>query len=243
MEQKKAKRYEKFLFTTSKPDETVQRCAIVLNHKFAVSFQHGAHSSLKKGDKLLLFNVTDAKLMMEVAVCVVSQPNDVIIFKAINGDFPEFPPRTSPTYIGEKYLQLGVDQKRDPVWKEGMVSKSCMGHYLGISNGEYVEPGCGIFDTDGRFIGMSAAEMNVDLANLPLSNSKVDPGSMADDHYGTEIISADGILSFLSAEDSDMTNGLSTNGGQSKCGTETYSPTCLQCDDKFSSIENGAGFR
>lgn len=56
---------------------------------------------------------------------VVSEKNDFIVFESTNGEFPEYPHGFDSMYAGQKYLQLGVHQKRGPVWKEGVISKMC----------------------------------------------------------------------------------------------------------------------
>jgi hypothetical protein len=64
---------EKSLFTTSKPDEKSHRCVTVFDNKHAITYQHGFHSSLKEGQKLILYNVMRSEL--EVEVCFLNYLN------------------------------------------------------------------------------------------------------------------------------------------------------------------------
>jgi hypothetical protein len=59
---------QKLLFTTSKSDDKLHRCVVVFDKKYAVSSQHGDHSSFKKGDKIFLYNVMDSNLEIEVCL-------------------------------------------------------------------------------------------------------------------------------------------------------------------------------
>lgn len=55
-----------------------------------------------------------------------AEDKDVIIFEAINGQhFEYFPIGSGSIYRGQKYFQLTIGQGRyrDPVWKDGIVSK------------------------------------------------------------------------------------------------------------------------
>jgi hypothetical protein len=61
-----AEKLEKALFTTSKPDEKSHRCVMVFDNKRAITYQHGSHSSLKKDQKVILYNVMDSELEIEV---------------------------------------------------------------------------------------------------------------------------------------------------------------------------------
>jgi hypothetical protein len=58
---------EKSLFTTSKPDEKSHRCVMVFDSKRAITYQHGSHSSLKKDQKLMLYNVRAPEVEIEVS--------------------------------------------------------------------------------------------------------------------------------------------------------------------------------
>jgi hypothetical protein len=58
-------------------------------------------------------------------VSVVSEKHDFVIFELVNGEFPHYPSSFDSMYRGQKYLQLGVDQKRKPIWKDGIISKMC----------------------------------------------------------------------------------------------------------------------
>lgn len=66
MERVNTQRLEKVLFTTSRPDEKVHRCVVVFDSKRAISFQHGSHSSFRKDQKLVLYNVKNPELEIEV---------------------------------------------------------------------------------------------------------------------------------------------------------------------------------
>lgn len=53
----------------------------------------------------------------------ISDKHDFIVFKPINGDFPNYLYGFDSMYRGQKYYQMGVDQQRQPIWKEGVISK------------------------------------------------------------------------------------------------------------------------
>lgn len=56
---------------------------------------------------------------------VVSEKDDFIIFESVNGEFPYYPHGFDFVYRGQDYRQLGVGQRREPVWKDGTISKMC----------------------------------------------------------------------------------------------------------------------
>ena len=56
---------------------------------------------------------------------VVSEDHDFVVFEFAKGEFPHYPHRFDSMYRGQDYRQLGVNQKREPVWKDGVVSKMC----------------------------------------------------------------------------------------------------------------------
>jgi hypothetical protein len=67
MQQEDKEMLEKAIFTTSKSGEKSNRCAIALTSKYAVTYKRvDVHSSLEKGDKLVLHNVHDSTLEIEV---------------------------------------------------------------------------------------------------------------------------------------------------------------------------------
>lgn len=55
----------------------------------------------------------------------VSEKHDFVIFESVNGEFPQYPGGFDSMYRGQDYRQLGVGQKREPVWKDGVISKMC----------------------------------------------------------------------------------------------------------------------
>ena len=55
---------------------------------------------------------------------VVSVMHDVLIFESIDKEFPHHPHGFDTMYSGEQYRQFGVDCKRKPAWKDGIISKS-----------------------------------------------------------------------------------------------------------------------
>ena len=69
---RQAERLEKLLFTTPRPDERPNRCAIVIDQKHAVTYKHGtAHSQLKQGEELFLYSVKSPELAIKVCLnCV-----------------------------------------------------------------------------------------------------------------------------------------------------------------------------
>ncbi|CAJ0963351.1 unnamed protein product, partial [Mesorhabditis belari] len=97
---------------------------------------------------------------------------------------------------GQKYLQLGVDQERKPVWKEGIISERRDGYYFGTSQGGYGDSGSGIFDMGGRFIGSLVAK-----TDFALSDPKIDDGGLADHHPETRMISSILIFGHLRWDD------------------------------------------
>ncbi|KAE9546656.1 hypothetical protein FO519_010132 [Halicephalobus sp. NKZ332] len=201
MEKEDIEHLQKLLFTTSKPNERSHRCVVIFGKNRAVSYQHGTHSSFKKNDKVILYSVMKST-KIEVIVSVISERNDFIVFEAVNQEFPDYPCGSNVIYPGQKYLQLGIDQKtRRPAWKEGIISKRGVGFYLGTSHGERGDSGSGIFDMNGRFIGISVAKKDFAFSNLQISGPKIDYGELADHHPETKIISEDVILSYLDIED------------------------------------------
>jgi len=169
--------------------------------KHAISYRHGAHLSLKKDKRLVLYNVKDPDLEIEVVVSVVPENNDFLIFESIDREFPDCPDGSDTMYCGQKYLQLGINQKRGPLWKEGIISKRINGHYVGTSHGALGDSGAGIFNTNGRFIGISVGKKDFAFTKQQLPGPKIDYGELADHHPEPKIIPADGILSYLPVEE------------------------------------------
>lgn len=54
---------------------------------------------------------------------IVSEKHDFVVFELIDGEFSHYPHGFESMYRGQDYRQLGVDQRRKPVWKDGMISK------------------------------------------------------------------------------------------------------------------------
>ncbi|KAE9550170.1 hypothetical protein FO519_006610 [Halicephalobus sp. NKZ332] len=201
-----AEKLENALFTTSKPNEKAHRCVMVFDNKRAITYQHGSHSSFKKDQKVILYNVVNSDLEIEVVVSVVSEDHDFVIFELANGEFPYYPHRSDSMYRGQDYRQLGVDQKREPVWKDGMISKRRLGCFLGTTHGEHGDSGSGIFNLNGSFIGISVAKKRFALSSLQISGSAFDLEPVADHHPETKLISADAIYLVLKIDDDDDAN-------------------------------------
>ena len=79
-----------------------------------------------------------------------------------------------------------------------------VGYYVGTSHGEYGDSGSGIFDMNGRFIGISVAKKSFAFSNIHISGTKIDYGELADHYPETKIISADAIFTYLNIEDPDV---------------------------------------
>lgn len=71
MDEVLAENLEKVLFTTSKPDEVLHLCVVAFDNKHAVSFRHGPHSSLEKGQKLMLHSVWKPDVEIEVCFPII----------------------------------------------------------------------------------------------------------------------------------------------------------------------------
>lgn len=54
---------------------------------------------------------------------VVLKKHDFVVFELTDGEFPNHPSDFDSMHRGQDYRQLGVNQKRQPVWKEGIISK------------------------------------------------------------------------------------------------------------------------
>ncbi|KAI6187468.1 hypothetical protein M3Y98_00247000 [Aphelenchoides besseyi] len=192
---------ERSLFTTSKPNEKTHRCVMVFDSKRAITCQPGSHSSFKKDQKVILYNVLDSEIEIEAVVSVVSEKHDFVVFELADGEFPHFPGGFGSMCRGQDYRQLGVSEKREPVWKDGVVSKMCPGFFLGTTHGEHGDSGSGIFNFDGRFIGISVAKKRFALSSLQISGSAFDLEPVADYHPETKLISAEVVYSCLDLED------------------------------------------
>lgn len=79
-----------------------------------------------------------------------------------------------------------------------------VGHFPGTSHGEYGDSGSGIFNLDGRFIGISVAKKGFAFSKFQISGPTIDYGELADHHPETKIISADAIYSHLNIDDPDV---------------------------------------
>ena len=78
------------------------------------------------------------------------------------------------------------------------------GYFLGTSHGEHGDSGSGIFNLDGRFIGISVAKKRFAFSNLQISGPTIDFGQVADHHPEMQIISADVAYAFLGTNDPDV---------------------------------------
>ncbi|KAG4069697.1 hypothetical protein HA402_002276 [Bradysia odoriphaga] len=160
MKKELCEKLERLLFTTTDPNDVIHRCVIVFHKMYAISFYHGHHNLLKNNDKLLLYNVKEEGLAVEVAVHSISKKHDLIIFKVVNGEFRDYP-QASDMYAGQKYYLIGLQQKRRPMWKNGIISQYCDGYYVGTSHSEIGGSGSGIFNEDGQFIGIAVAKKGI----------------------------------------------------------------------------------
>jgi hypothetical protein len=66
MERDVAANLKHVLFTTSEPTHNQHFCAIAFNERRAITYRHGPHSSLEKGQTILLHNVVDPTESIEV---------------------------------------------------------------------------------------------------------------------------------------------------------------------------------
>ncbi|CAD6199934.1 unnamed protein product [Caenorhabditis auriculariae] len=182
---------EKTLFTTSKSDEALHPCVVVLDSKHAVSFFHGPHSSLKLNETLSVYSVYDSTLHYQTLVHATSVAYDVVVLKIQDGgEFPFYPKGFESLYRGQHYLQLGISPNRMPTWKDRVVSDRFGGYYVGTSWGQSGDSGSGIFNSSGYFLGMSVGkEVFVfnDSSNMPLAE-------VANHRPDSKIISSDVIL-------------------------------------------------
>jgi hypothetical protein len=58
-------------------------------------------------------------------VVFFSKTSSIVVFEAIDTEFEYYPSDSNSIYPGEEYFQLGINQDRELVWKEGKVSKRC----------------------------------------------------------------------------------------------------------------------
>ena len=72
MQRLQTEKLEQLLFTTTKPGEQPNRCAVVIDKKHAVTYKHGTmHSQLKHGEELLLYSVKSPEIAIKVCLnCV-----------------------------------------------------------------------------------------------------------------------------------------------------------------------------
>uniref|UniRef100_A0A8R1EQ79 Uncharacterized protein n=1 Tax=Caenorhabditis japonica TaxID=281687 RepID=A0A8R1EQ79_CAEJA len=190
MEKQRALMLEKVLFTSTKPDENLHRCVVAIDDTHAASYRHGQHSRLKMDEMVVLYNVLEPMIRYETTVAAVSETHDIIVFKLIKGTFENFPRGTETLYRGGEYLQLGVNSRRELIWKQGIISERRRGFYIGTSHGQAGDSGSGIFDSSGFFLGISVAKKCIsfsDRENMPV-------GEIADHHPDTRIISAEAIF-------------------------------------------------
>ncbi|KAG4080112.1 hypothetical protein HA402_008183 [Bradysia odoriphaga] len=188
-------RMEKFLYTLSTPYDSVHRCAIAFSKNYAVTFQHEEHSLIQPEEQIIIYNIHNPATKYEVIVKVVSHKSQDFIILQNDVGFPEYPHHVVSMFTGQRYLQLGIDQLRQPKWKDGIVSQYCFGFYVGTSHGEIGDSGSGIFDTSGNFMGISVAKKNFTFSN-PF-DCKIDCSEIADHHPYTKIISGDVVYSAL----------------------------------------------
>uniref|UniRef100_A0A7E4W9H6 B30.2/SPRY domain-containing protein n=1 Tax=Panagrellus redivivus TaxID=6233 RepID=A0A7E4W9H6_PANRE len=189
---------EESLFTTSKPGEKSHGCVIVVDEKRAISCYHGPHSSLKKADKVTLYNVMDRHINFEVTVSNVSEKHGLVLFKLIHGKFPSYPNGYTYMYPCQDYRQLGVDQKRRPVWKGGIVSRMNPGHFVGTTY-DFGDSCSGIFNLKGAFIGISVARKCSGSPEISFTGSNINYKELLW-HPETKLISADAAFCVLTDE-------------------------------------------
>jgi hypothetical protein len=58
-------------------------------------------------------------------VVFVSETSSIVTFEAIDREFEYYPHTYVSIYLNNEYFQLGINQDRELVWKEGKVSKRC----------------------------------------------------------------------------------------------------------------------
>lgn len=146
-----------------------------------------------------------------------------IIFETIDKTIPNYPLRNN-IYRGLKYVELGVNRKREPLWKEGIISEIhsmylCAntaisvneilftnsildGYHTGTANGENGDSGSGIFDENGNLLGIVVAKKDFgskDLNTLSLSE-------VADHYSVSKIISSEHFYAYLGEEDDIVSN-------------------------------------
>ncbi|PIC42832.1 hypothetical protein B9Z55_009778 [Caenorhabditis nigoni] len=189
MNRQRASELQKFLFTSTKPDENEHRCVVVIDEKHAASFRHGGHSQLKMDDPVMLYNVVEPMLQYESKVTAVSENHDIIVFKLTKGTFKNFPRNTGTLFGGKEYLQLGVHSGREPMWNQGIISERKIGFYIGTSHRMAGDLGSGIFDSAGYFLGISTTKRE----NMPIASH----------HQDTRIVSSDVIFAFAGIVDEE----------------------------------------
>ncbi|CAD6199664.1 unnamed protein product [Caenorhabditis auriculariae] len=74
-----------------------------------------------------------------------------------------------------------LNQQREPKWNEGTVSEAYYGFFIGTSQGENGDPGSGIFDYYGRFLGISVAKKDFKFDDQEIAE-------VANHHSDTKII-------------------------------------------------------
>ncbi|CAI4225061.1 unnamed protein product [Auanema sp. JU1783] len=165
MHENTVKRLERMIFTTSPPNAASHSCAVVFDKKHAVSFAHGSHSQLKEAEIIYLYNVLNPDVKVEVTVKAISKLYDVAVFEIRTGVFPDVP-RDNDTYCGAEYKQLGVDSKRELTWNSGVVVEKRRCNFYGTSQGKQGDSGSGLYDDNGRFIGISIRMEDFAFPNL-----------------------------------------------------------------------------
>ncbi|PIC42819.1 hypothetical protein B9Z55_009772 [Caenorhabditis nigoni] len=148
MLKQRASLLEKLLFTSTKPDENEHRCVVAIDKNKAVSYFHGEHSQLKLEDPVMLYNVLDPMVQYESTVESFSERHDIIVFKLTEGIFENFPSNAKTLCYRDKYFQVGLNSRREPIWNEGIVTEQKIGHYCtGASHGHTGDLGSGIFNS------------------------------------------------------------------------------------------------
>ncbi|KAE9550536.1 hypothetical protein FO519_006248, partial [Halicephalobus sp. NKZ332] len=159
---------------------------------FHLSYAHQT-VSLKSSDDALCYVCGSSFNTHKVVVSAISENQDFIIFEPVNGEFPNYPRGFGSMYRGQKYWQLGVNQDRMPIWKDGTISERHIGFFLGTSHGKYGDSGSGIFNSNGYFIGISIGKKRFAFSDLQFMSIE----EVADHHPETQIINSDAILGYL----------------------------------------------
>lgn len=175
------------LFTTSQRNDKVHRSVVVYNNKHAVTYCHGTtHSKFTEKQQLTLYSVHDNDLDIPVEVYFINKQADYVVFRTTGQDFPYYPSNNDDIYSGMSYHLLGINEKRELVWDQGIISFYKYGFYFGTTQGQKGNSGTAVFNSKGMFVGIVLG-----MKTFAFSNSKHELTEVANFDPDVKILAGD----------------------------------------------------